>query len=55
MTLAGAQLAQRSDALLAAYPRCGNLRMMTRVEVGSNLDAIAGGDTLRAVAFHLIE
>ena len=55
MTLAGARIAKRSNALLAAYPRCDNLHMMMRVEVGSNLDAIAGGDTLRTVAFHLIE
>ena len=55
MTLAGAQIAQLLDALLAAYPRRDDLRMMVRVEVGENLDAIAGGDTLRAVAFSLIE
>lgn len=55
MTLTGAQIAQLLDALLAAYPRRDDLRMMVRVEVGENLDAIAGGDTLRAVAFSLIE
>ena len=55
MTLTGAQIAQLRDALLAAYPRRDDLRMMVRVELGENLDAIAGGDTLRAVAFGLIE
>ena len=55
MTLTGAQIAQLRDALLAAYPRRDDLRMMARVELGENLDAIAGGDTLRAVAFSLIE
>lgn len=55
MTLTGAQIAQLLDALLAAYPRRDDLRLMVRVELGENLDAIAGGDTLRAVAFSLIE
>lgn len=55
MTLTGAQIAQLRDALLAAYPRRDDLHMMVRVELGENLDAIAGGDTLRAVAFSLIE
>lgn len=55
MTLTGAQIAQLRAALLAAYPRRDDLRMMVRVELGENLDAIAGGDTLRAVAFSLIE
>lgn len=55
MTLTGAQIAQLLEALLAAYPRRDDLRMMVRVELGQNLDAIAGGDTLRAVAFSLIE
>jgi len=55
MTLAGSQIAQLLDALLAAYPRRDDLRMMVRVELNENLDAIAGGDTLRVVAFSLIE
>ncbi len=55
MTLAGSQIAQLLDALLDAYPRRDDLRMMVRVELNENLDAIAGGDTLRAVAFSLIE
>ncbi|HAJ38786.1 MAG TPA: hypothetical protein DCL15_24225 [Chloroflexi bacterium] len=55
MTLTGSQIAQLLDALLAAYPRRDNLRMLVRVELDENLDAIAGGDTLRAVAFSLIE
>ncbi|HHY56803.1 MAG TPA: hypothetical protein GYA08_15365 [Chloroflexi bacterium] len=55
MMLAGSQIAQLLDALLAAYPRRDDLRMMVRVELNENLDAIAGGDTLRAVAFSLIE
>lgn len=55
MTLAGSQIAQLLEALLAAYPRRDDLRMLVRVELNENLDAIAGGDTLRAVAFSLIE
>ncbi len=55
MKLAGSQIAQLLEALLDAYPRRDDLRMMVRVELGENLDAIAGGDTLRAVAFSLIE
>jgi len=55
MKLAGSQIAQLLDALLDAYPRRDDLRIMMRVELDENLDAIAGGDTLRAVAFSLIE
>lgn len=55
MTLAGSQIAQLLEEMLAAYPRRDDLRMMVRVELNENLDAIAGGDTLRAVAFSLIE
>lgn len=55
MTLTGSQIAQLLDALLDAYPRRDDLRVMVRVELGEHLDAIAGGDTLRAVAFNLIE
>lgn len=55
MTLTGSQIAQLLDAPLAAYPRRDDLRMRVRVELGENLDASDGGDTLRAVAFSLIE
>lgn len=55
MTLTGSQIAQLLDALLDAYPRHDALRMMVRVEMNENLDAIAGGGNLRGVAFSLIE
>ncbi len=55
MSLTGPQIAHLLEALLAAYPRRDDLRMMVRVELGENLDAIAGGDNLRAVTFSLIE
>jgi hypothetical protein len=55
MHLTGSQIAHLLDALLAAYPRRDDLRMMVRLELNENLDAIAGGDTLRAMAFSLIE
>jgi hypothetical protein len=55
MSLTGAQIAQLLDALLAAYPRRDDLRVMVRIELNENLDAIAGGDTLRGIAFSLIE
>ena len=55
MKLAGSQIAQLLDALLDAYPRRDDLRIMMRVELDENFDAIAGGDTLRAAAFSLIE
>ena len=55
MKLAGSQIAQLLDALLDAYSRRDDLRIMMRVELDENFDAIAGGDTLRAAAFSLIE
>jgi hypothetical protein len=55
MKLAGSQIAQLLDALLDAYPSRDDLRIMMRVELDENFDAIAGGDTLRVAAFSLIE
>lgn len=55
MTLTGAQISQLLEALLDAYPQRDILRLMVRVELGENLDAIAGGGNLRAVVFSLIE
>ena len=53
--LSGKQIRELQKALLDAFPARDDLRMMVRVELNENLDAIAGGDTLRAVAFSLIE
>ena len=55
MTLTGAQISQLLEALLSAYPRQDDLRLMVRVELDENLDAIAGGGNLRAIIFSLIE
>ncbi|MFO7631049.1 MAG: effector-associated domain EAD1-containing protein, partial [Caldilinea sp.] len=55
MTLTGSQISHLLEALLAAYPRLDDLRMMVRVELDENLDAIAGGGALRGVTFSLIE
>ena len=52
--LTGPQIAQLRNALLAAYPSHAALREMALEELNENLDAIAGGETLRAVVFSLI-
>ena len=52
--LTGQQIAQLRNALLAAYPAHPALREMVREELSENLDAIAGGETLRATVFSLI-
>ena len=52
--LTGQQIAQLRNALLDAYPTHAALREIVREELSENLDAIAGGETLRAVTFSLI-
>ncbi len=52
--LTGQQIAQLRNALQDAYPTHAALREMVREELSENLDAIAGGETLRAVTFSLI-
>ena len=51
MTLTGAQISQLLEALLSAYPRQDDLRLMVRVELDETLDPIAGGGNLRAIIF----
>lgn len=52
--LTGQQIAQLRNALLDAYPTHAALREMVGEELNENLDAIAGGETLRSVVFSLI-
>lgn len=52
--LTGQQIAQLRNALLDAYPTHAALREMVLEELNENLDAIAGGETLRSVVFSLI-
>lgn len=52
--LTGRQLEQTQNALLEAFPSRDALRMLARIELDENLDAIAGGDNLRVIAFNLI-
>jgi hypothetical protein len=42
-------------ALLSAFPSKSNLEQMTKFGLGINLDTIAGGSTLSAITFDLIE
>ena len=53
MQLTGRQVAQIVDALVAAYAK-DSLRELVRVELDETLEAIAGGDNLRAVVFNLV-
>lgn len=52
--LTGRQIEQAQNALLEAFPSRDALRMLTRIELNENLDAIAGGDNLRVIAFNLV-
>lgn len=52
--LSGSQLKQLQEALLSAFPSHDELRMMVRLELDANLDAVAGGDNLRVVVFKLV-
>jgi hypothetical protein len=42
-------------ALLSAFPGKSNLKQMAMFGLGINLDNVAGGDTLSAITFNLIE
>jgi formylglycine-generating enzyme required for sulfatase activity len=54
MKLTGHQIQQIRDALLDAYPTADSLRMMLRIELNENLEAIAGGENQRVVVFNLV-
>ncbi len=52
--LTKSQLKQLQEALLSAFPSADELRMMVRLELDANLDAVAGGDNLSVVVFKLV-
>lgn len=52
--LTGRQIEQLQEALLDAFASHGALRMLARIELEQNLDAIAGGENLRVLVFNLI-
>jgi WD40 repeat protein len=54
MQLTGKQIEQIHDALLRAFTTKSTLRMMVRIELDENLDAIADGENLTDVVFNLI-
>lgn len=54
MQLTGKQVQQIQDALLDGYPSKDELRMLVRVKLDQNLDAIVGGDNLRVITFNLV-
>jgi formylglycine-generating enzyme required for sulfatase activity len=54
MHLTGKQVQQIQDALLDGYPSKDELRMLVRVKLDQNLDAIVGGDNLRVIIFNLV-
>jgi len=54
MPLTGKQVQALRDALLDAYGDADELRMMVRIELDENLDAIAGGSNLRILIFNLV-
>src|SRR5689334_20990964 len=53
--LSGAQEKDLQDALLAAFPNKDSLNQMVSEGLNQNLTVIAGGDTLAAIAFSLID
>ena len=53
--LTGKQFGYLLQALLDAFPSLSRLRELCRVRLGKNLDEIALGDSLREIAFKLIE
>lgn len=55
MRLTGNQRRQLSDALIEAFPSRSSLRQMVRFGLDENIEAIAGGDNLKDIAFNLIE
>ena len=52
--LTGRQIEQLQDALIDAFASHDALRMLARIELEQNLDAIAGGENLRVLVFNLI-
>ena len=54
MQLTGKQVQQIQDALLDGYPTKDELRMLVRIKLEQNLEAIVGGDNLRVIIFNLV-
>lgn len=54
MQLSGRQIERIHEALLDAFASRDALRMLVRIELEQNLDAIAGGENLRVVVFNLV-
>lgn len=54
MRLSGRQVEQIHEALLDAFASRDALRMLVRIELEEDLEAIAGGDNLRVVVFNLV-
>jgi hypothetical protein len=52
--LSGAQFKQFHEALLSAFDK-STLGQMVQFELGVNINAVAGGDNMSAVAFNLID
>ena len=53
--LTGSQVKQIREALLSAFPARDLLAMMVREELDVALNAIAGGDNLNVLVFHLVQ
>ena len=54
-TITGQQHGQLAEALVDAFGNVGTLGQMVQIEMNRNLDAIAGGATISAVAFNLVD
>ncbi len=54
VSLSGQQVHQIQEALLSAFRTKDQLSIMVRVQLDANLDAIAGGESLRVVVFNLV-
>jgi len=54
MNLSGAELKKLVNAIISAYPTKEDLAMMVQLELGENLEAIAGGTNLTHLVFNLV-
>jgi len=54
MALNGKEIKDIQEALLSAFPSKDSLRMMVRIELDENLDAIVDGENLRVLIFNLV-
>ena len=54
MNLSGAKLKKLVNAIISAYPTKEDLAMMVQLELGENLEAIAGGANLTHLVFNLV-